>query len=68
VENTLSNGVYDVEFNDKYTSLRLVKDKVGYGSQDRVGKQENKNYPLVKNTRARQAKKPSFTRVSLFIT
>jgi len=47
VEDTLYNGVYDVEFNDKYTSLRLVKDKIGYGTQDRVGKQENKNYPLV---------------------
>jgi hypothetical protein len=47
VEDTLSKGVYDVEFNDKYTSLRLVKGRVGYGRQDRVGKQENKNYPLV---------------------
>jgi hypothetical protein len=47
VEDTLSKGVYDVEFNKNYTSLELVKDKVGYGSQDRVGKQVNKNYPLV---------------------
>jgi len=47
LKNTLSEGVFDVEFNDKYTSLRLVKDKIGYGTQDRVGKQENQNYPLV---------------------
>jgi len=47
VEDTLSKGVYDVVFNEKYTSLELVKGKVGYGSQNRVGKQENKNYPLV---------------------
>jgi len=47
VENTLSEGVYDLEFNKNYTSLELVKNRVGYGQQDRVGKQENKNYPLV---------------------
>jgi hypothetical protein len=47
VEDALSKGVYDVEFNKNYTSLELIKDKVGYGQQDRVGKQENKNYPLV---------------------
>jgi len=47
VEDTLSKGVYDLEFNEKYTSLELVKNEVGYGQQDRVGKQENKNYPLV---------------------
>jgi hypothetical protein len=47
LKNTLSEGVYDLEFNKNYTSLELVKGSVGYGSQDRVGKQENKNYPLV---------------------
>jgi len=47
VEDTLSKGVYDLEFNENYTSLELVKGKVGYGQQKRVGKQENKNYPLV---------------------
>ena len=47
LKNTLSEGVFDVEFNDKYTSLELVKNGTGYGTQDRVGKQENQNYPLV---------------------
>jgi len=47
VEDTISKGAYDLEFNEKYTSLELVKDEVGYGQQDRVGKQENKKYPLV---------------------
>jgi len=47
VEDTLSKGVYDLEFNENYTSLELVKNEVGYGQQDRVGKQENKKYPLV---------------------
>jgi len=47
VENTLSKGIYDLVFNENYTSLELVKGKVGYGRQNRVGKQENKNYPLV---------------------
>jgi len=48
VEDTLTNGgVYDVEFNENYTSLELVKNKIGYGLQNRIGKQENKNYPFV---------------------
>jgi len=47
VEDTFSNGVYDLVFNENYTSLELVKDDLSYGKQDRVGKQENKNYPLV---------------------
>jgi len=47
LEDTLYKGVYDVIFNDNYTSLELVKGRVGYGSQNRVGKQENKKYPLV---------------------
>ena len=47
VEDTLSKGVYDLIFNENYTSLELVEGKVGHGQQDRVGKQENKNCPLV---------------------
>jgi len=47
LKDTISEGVFDVVFNDKYTSLRLVKNGTGYGTQDRVGKQENKNFPLV---------------------
>jgi len=48
VEDSLSKGgIYDVIFNDKYTSLTLEKNKIFYGRQNRVGQQENKNYPLV---------------------
>jgi hypothetical protein len=47
VEDTLSKGVYDLEFNENYTSLELVINGIGYGLQNRVGKQENKKYPLV---------------------
>jgi len=47
LEDTLSKGVFDLKFDKNYTSLELVKNKVRYGQQDRVGKQENKNYPLV---------------------
>ncbi|GBU27330.1 hypothetical protein R84B8_00860 [Treponema sp. R8-4-B8] len=47
VESTISKGFYDVKFNENYTSLELVKNKLSYGLQNRVGKQENKKYPLV---------------------
>jgi hypothetical protein len=48
VEDTLSKGgVYDMQFGNNYTSLSLKKGRTNYGRLDRVGKQENKNYPLV---------------------
>jgi hypothetical protein len=48
VEDSLTKGgIYDVIFNDNYTSLTLEKNKLFYGRQNRVGQQENKNYPLV---------------------
>jgi len=47
LEGTFYEGVYDVQFINNYTSLRLIEGKTNYGTQNRVGKQENKNYPLV---------------------
>jgi hypothetical protein len=47
VEDTLYNSVYDVKFTDNYTYLTLEENGKFAGRQKRVGKQENKNYPLV---------------------
>jgi hypothetical protein len=47
VEDTIFKGVYDVQFGNNYTSLSLIKGGTNYGLQNRVGVQENKNYPLV---------------------
>jgi hypothetical protein len=47
LEGTVFYGTYDVTFNDDYTSLSLMEGRTPHGRQDRVGKQVNKNYPLV---------------------
>jgi len=47
LKDTIYEGVYDVQFGNNYTTLSLVKGKINHGLQNRVGKQENKNYPLV---------------------
>jgi len=47
VEDTIYKGVYDVQFGNNYTSLSLIKGGTNHGLQNRVGVQENKNYPLV---------------------
>jgi hypothetical protein len=47
LKDTFFEGVYDVQFGNNYTTLSLVEDETNYGLQKRVGKQENKNYPLV---------------------
>jgi hypothetical protein len=46
-ERTYSNGFYDVGFNNNYTTLSLAMNGIPHGQQGRVGRQENKNYPLV---------------------
>jgi hypothetical protein len=47
LEGTFYEGVYDVQFGDNFSSLTLVEGRTNYGLQNRVGKQENLNYPLV---------------------
>jgi len=47
LERSSSNGYYEVKFGDNYTTLSLTLNGRPYGTQERVGKQENKNYPLV---------------------
>jgi len=48
LEDTLSNSVYDMEFGDNYNLLSMKWGNIPYPTrQQRVGKQENKNYPLV---------------------
>jgi hypothetical protein len=47
LEGTFFEGVYDVVFGNNFTSLTLVEGSTNYGLQNRVGKQENLNYPLV---------------------
>jgi len=47
LKDTFFEGIYDVHFDNNYTTLTLMEGRTSHGSQDRVGKQENKNYPLV---------------------
>ena len=48
LEDTLSNNVYNLEFGDNNNFLSIKWGKIPYPTrQQRVGKQENKNYPLV---------------------
>jgi len=47
LKDTFYEGVYDVQFGINYSTLSLVEGRTNYGLQNRVGKQENKNYPLV---------------------
>ena len=47
LKDTTYEGVYDVQFGTNYTTLSIMKGKTNHGRQDRVGKQENKKYPLV---------------------
>jgi len=48
LEDTLSNNVYNLEFGNNYNFLSMKWGNIPYPTrQQRVGKQENKNYPLV---------------------
>jgi len=49
VEDTFYSGVCDINFGNNFISISLVslKDGTKHGLQNRVGIQENKNYPLV---------------------
>jgi hypothetical protein len=47
LKDTFYEGVYDVKFHNGYTALSLIEGNTNYGLQNRVGVQENKNYPLV---------------------
>jgi len=47
LKDTFFEGIYDVHFGNNYTTLTLMEGKTNHGQQDRVGKQENKKYPLV---------------------
>jgi hypothetical protein len=48
LEDTLSNNVYDLEFGNNYNLLSMKWGNIPYPTrQQRVGKQENKNFPLV---------------------
>jgi hypothetical protein len=48
LEDTLSNNVYDLEFSNNYNFLSMKWGNIPYPTrQQRVGNQENKNYPLV---------------------
>jgi len=47
LKDTFFEGIYDIKFDNNYSSLSLVEGKTYYGAQKRVGTQENKNYPLV---------------------
>jgi hypothetical protein len=48
LEDTLSNNIYDLEFGNNYNLLLMKWGNIPYPTrQQRVGKQVNKNYPLV---------------------
>jgi len=47
LEDTFNKGIYDVKFGNNFASLSLIEGGTNYGLQNRVGIQENKNYPLV---------------------
>jgi len=47
LEMSYVNGYYDMVFGNNYTSLSLTMNGTPHGTQERVGKQENKNFPLV---------------------
>jgi len=47
LKDTFYEGVYNVIFGNNYTTLSLIEGTTNHGLQNRVGVQENKNYPLV---------------------
>jgi len=47
LKDTFFEGIYDINFDNIYSSLSLVEGETDHGTQKRVGKQENKKYPLV---------------------
>jgi len=47
IENTFTNGFYDVELENNFSILTLRKDGMSHGIQNRVGEQTNSNYPLI---------------------
>jgi len=47
LKDTFFEGVYDIIFGNNYTTLSLIEDGTNHGLQNRVGNQENRNYPLV---------------------
>jgi len=47
LKDTFYEGIYDVIFDNSYTTLSLISGSTKHRLQNRVGKQENKNYPLV---------------------
>jgi hypothetical protein len=47
LKDTFYEGIYDITFDNNYTTLSLIEGTTNHGLQNRVGVQENKNYPLV---------------------
>jgi hypothetical protein len=47
LKDTFYEGVYNIIFGNNYTTLSLIRGTTNHGLQNRVGVQENKNYPLV---------------------
>jgi len=47
LKDTFYEGIYYVKFGNNYSSLSLIEGTTNYGLQNRIGKQENRNYPLV---------------------